>query len=90
MNQKIRRQIEELYEQLVEMQEKLSSTGNVLGELRDAEQEKFNNLSEGLQASDNGQKIEQAAACLDTATDAVESAESSLGDAIEALRDTEQ
>ena len=47
-------------------------------EMRDEEQEKFDNLSEGLQASEKGQNIESAVNYLDeaiTAIDAIEELE---------------
>jgi len=50
----------------------------ILEELRDAEQEKFDNMSEGLQASERGQAIETAANNLSSAYDDVETALASL------------
>lgn len=51
--------------------------------LRDEEQEKYDNLSEGLQASENGQAIQ-------TAVDALESALSSLSEAKDYLEEAGQ
>lgn len=56
---------------------------------RDAEQEKFENLSEGLQQSEKGQAIEQAAPSLGEAVDSLDSAISEADSAISTLEGIE-
>jgi hypothetical protein len=48
--------------------------------IRDEEQESFDNLSEGLQQSENGQKMEEAANSLDEWITSVEEIENGLGE----------
>jgi uncharacterized membrane protein len=43
-----------------------------LGDIRDEEQESFDNLAEGLQASENGQNMEQVVEYLTESVDAIE------------------
>ena len=72
MNAADRKTIDILKGKLADLQ---SQTEDVAGELRtlaDAEQEKFDNLTEGLQQAESGQAIEMAAQTLDDAASAAE------------------
>lgn len=51
-----------------------------LSDLRDAEQEKFDNLPEGLQGSDRGEKLQEGIDTLTGAVDELESQASNLGE----------
>lgn len=65
-------------QQLATAIEHLNSAREILELLKDQEQEKFDNLSEGLQQSEKGQKFEENANTLSEAYDNVESAIDSL------------
>ncbi|MEM8515121.1 uncharacterized Zn finger protein (UPF0148 family) [Massilia sp. MP_M2] len=62
-----------------------------LENVRDEEQESFDNMPEGLQQSDRGQTSEQAIANLDTAINALDeiAADIDLDEAMEALDNAE-
>lgn len=51
--------------------------------LRDAEQEKFDNLSDGLQMSEKGQRLEEVIAELEEAIENIEAASGNLNSASE-------
>ena len=76
MNNAGRKQIEELID-------KLEGIKGEIEEMQSAEQEKFDNLSEGLQQSERGQGYEQAAEYLQTAVDSIDEALSNLESARE-------
>lgn len=52
----------------------LNSLKDEIEELRSQEQDKFDNMSEGLQAGDTGQAIEAAATALENAHSAIDEA----------------
>lgn len=52
--------------------------------IRDDEQEKFDNMPEGLQQGDTGQRIDQAITALTDAFDSVDGSASHIDDAISA------
>lgn len=72
MNAKDRKEVSAIVSELEGLQARLQ-------ELADAEQEKFDNMSEGLQAGERGQAIETAAGELSSAADAVQEALDALG-----------
>lgn len=47
----------------------ISEAKEIIEQIRDEEQEKFENLSEGLQASEKGQALEENSSSLDGAND---------------------
>ena len=53
---------------------------SVIEDLAEAEQEKFDNMTEGLQQGERGQAIEQAAASLSDAQSDIEAALEKLGE----------
>lgn len=59
---------------LTAIQEKLEELSELLGELRDEEQEAFDNLPEALQGTERGQAMENAVYYLDAAFDNLEDA----------------
>lgn len=63
---------------LKEVTGKLDDAKSVAEGMRDEEEEKYDNLTEGLQQSERGQAIEAAKEALDNAATAFESAVSSL------------
>lgn len=69
--------------ELSKLQGELDVIAERLREIADDEQSKFDNLPEGLQQAENGQKLETAASALSEAADSAESASSSIGEALE-------
>jgi len=88
MDAKTRKTLSVILSLLEEAQERLGDES--MSEVRDAadaEQEKFDNLSDGLKASENGQRIEAAAEALSNAADEIEAAGNSLDEAIGHLQE---
>lgn len=71
MNKARRKQIEEIAEQIGALKDRLE-------ELRDAEQESFDNMPEALQQAENGQKMEAAVTTIEEVIDSLESASGDL------------
>lgn len=90
MNKADRKQVDELKARIEAAKAvydaELESIGSELRGMADAEQEKFDNATEGLQASEQGQAYEAAAEALGEAADACESGEGQEAlDAIEGM-----
>lgn len=83
MNKSDRKQVDEIKGELENLKSLIEAQGEKLRALADAEQEKFDNMSEGLQGGEKGQAIETAAGYLAEAADACEVGDAS--GAIEAL-----
>lgn len=83
MNASDRKQVAELTTLLEELKGDVEAAGEALRGLADAEQEKFDNMPEGLQQGEAGQKIESAASALDEAASAAE--DGNIGEALSAL-----
>lgn len=81
MNKNDRKDFARASDLIVEARVKAQEALEILGPLADAEQEKFDNMSEGLQQAETGQRIEQAAEALSRVKEAVESAIESLEEA---------
>jgi uncharacterized phage infection (PIP) family protein YhgE len=62
--------IEELNGKISDYKETFADAATMIEELRDEEQEKFDNLTEGLQQAERGQNIEAAVQALETAYEA--------------------
>lgn len=60
MNAERRKKLEAIKERLTTLMGDASSLGDELAELRDEEQDYFDNMPENLQAGDRGQKAEAA------------------------------
>lgn len=60
----------------------INEANSIIETIRDEEQEKFDNLSEGLQASERGQAFEENAANLDSVFSDLENAIDSINDLI--------
>lgn len=70
-------------DQLTRIQKDLLNLQQELEDIRDDEQAKFDNLSEGLQASEKGEKLQQAADNSQEAIDSLDSASASVQEAID-------
>jgi hypothetical protein len=88
MNAADRKQVAGIIGELEGLKAKIEEQGNALRELADAEQDKFDNMPEGLQQSDAGQKIESNAGALSEAADAAE--QGNADEALEALGNIEE
>jgi hypothetical protein len=88
MNAQDRKTVAKLLGELNELKSKAEEIGNQLRELADAEQEKFDNMSEGLRQAENGQKIERAAENLSSAADSCE--EGNIQETIDSLEQIEE
>lgn len=60
----------------------INEANSIIETIRDEEQEKFDNLSEGLQASERGQAFEENADNLDSVFSDLENAIDSINDLI--------
>lgn len=76
MNKEQKNKIEQLKSQLLDISEQIEK-------LSDEEQEKFDNLNEGMQAMERFQKLQENADCLSTAQEQIE-------DVINTLEELEQ
>lgn len=82
MNASDRKAIAKLGEEIAALWSKLDDCKSELETLKDDEQEKFDNMSDGLQQGERGQAIEEAAGQLSEAFDALETAVSSAEECV--------
>lgn len=87
MNKHDRKQVDEWIEIVDEASKALSAVPEDLETLADEEQGKYDNMTEGLQESDSGQRILTAAEALSEAHSAVEEANEALDTALEKLQE---
>lgn len=87
MNQQDKNKVAKLSAQLDDLLGQAQIIGTELSEMAEAEREKFSNLSEGLQQTEKGQALENAAEQLEAAYYAVDGGE--LIAAIDALSELE-
>ena len=71
MNKDRRKQLEEIAEQIGALKDRLE-------DLRATEQASFDNMPEGFQQAENGQKMEAAVATIEEVIDSLESASGDL------------
>lgn len=83
MNAQDRKEISNIISELEALQAKVEELGSQLRDLAEAEQDKFDNLPEGLQASERGEAIDQAAQSLGDAAEALETGD--IGSALDNL-----
>lgn len=72
MNKDDKARVAELKTKLESLKSEVEAVGSELRTLADAEQEKFDNMPDGLQQGDAGQAIENAAQQLDEAAGSAE------------------
>lgn len=75
MNKQERKKLSDIASQLVDLVTEIEDAAN-------AEREKFENMSEGLQQTDLGQRIEAAADALDNAMNRAQEAADAIEEAI--------
>lgn len=86
MNKQNRKALELAIEELQKARDIIAAQKEIIEQMRDEEQEKFDNMSEGLQQSEKGMSIEAAADCLDDGLNEVETAEKSCDNCIDYLQ----
>lgn len=72
MNAERRKKLEAIKERLTILMGEASSLGDELAELRDEEQEYFDNMPEGLQGGDKGEKAQAAIDAMENVTGLLE------------------
>lgn len=72
MNARDRKELTALQARLLALKDEADEIREAVGALADAEREKYDNMSEGLQESEKGQAISEAADTLDNIKDALE------------------
>jgi hypothetical protein len=87
MNKANREAVAKIRARLEDLLLQAEAIGDELQTMADDEQEKFDNMPEGLQQGEQGQAIETAASLLGEAASACESGE--LADALESLNSIE-
>ncbi|MFU1569320.1 hypothetical protein [Aeromonas veronii] len=85
MNARDRKAVARLIEKLTELRSQCEVIAEELTELADMEQEKYDNMSEGLQASERGQAIMEAAENLSNAAGYCE--EGNIGECVSLLEE---
>lgn len=83
MNAQGRKQVQALLEKLENLRSEMEAVGSEIQSLSEEERDKYDNLPEGLQQCEAGEKLDEIASQLEEAVDACESGD--LGAAIEAL-----
>lgn len=78
----MRKQIATLVSELSTLAGKVEDIREQIAEMQSDEQEKFDNLTKGLQASERGQAIEAAAENLQSAYDAAYSAVDNINECV--------
>lgn len=82
MNAQRRKAIQAIREKIDNLKGELEVLHGDLGQEQEDEQAAFDNLNEGLQASERGQKIEAAAEALDSAVQGIDSAMQELDEVL--------
>ena len=85
MNNATRKAIEAIISTLNDIEGKVADLSESIQTIAEGEREKFDNLSEGLQASERGQSIEQAADALESAHGCIETIVGELTDCADYL-----
>jgi hypothetical protein len=86
MNKDTRKEIAELMDKATDLAASLRSIQERIAEIASDEDDKFNNLPEGIQMSERGQAIEEAAGILTEQADEMDSAIDTFFTAQEALQ----
>lgn len=90
MNDAIRKKLVKIREELELLQGKIQDISSEVEVLRDDEQEKFDNMTEGLQQTERGQLCEAASQALDEVFNGFESISGSFDDIFSNLDDASQ
>jgi hypothetical protein len=85
MNAADKKVLGELITRLRSMEDEAASISSDIHALADAEREKFDNMSDGLQQSEKGQAIEEWANGLESAVSSIDDIAQSIGDAASEL-----
>lgn len=85
MNNKQRKELAAAAERISGLTADLEDLTDILTEHQEEEQDKFDNMNDGLQASERGQATEAAATALQEAIDALQEAMTNLETATDAI-----
>lgn len=88
MNKARRKELEKAIALLQSMEDTFNEAVGIIEGVRDEEREAFDNLSEGLQQSERGQRMEEAVDALDSLTDDLQQID--MSDLAERIRDSMQ
>lgn len=81
MNKQDRKRVEEISAELAKLAAQIEPLAGELSDMAEAEQEKFDNMSDGLQQGEGGQAIQEAAETLATIAEKVQAAFDGLDEA---------
>lgn len=87
MNNETRKKLETLRNAMEEYKGKIDDLKSELEGYKDDERTKYDNMSEGLQQGENGQKIDSAANALEEAFDEADNVVNSLDTIIEKINE---
>jgi len=87
MNNQQRKVLSELSDELNTMKDRIDEIKNEIEEIESEEQDKFDNMPEGFQGSDKGDKMQEGIDCLSNTQNELYTALSGLEDAISTLSD---
>jgi prefoldin subunit 5 len=87
MNNEQRKRLTDIQNQIVSFDDSIDTLRLELEDLMDEERNKFDNLPEGLQQSEKGEKIDECATTLESAMDELESAIDSLKSAFDLIEE---
>ena len=90
MNAPRRKQITDLINKIEEVKNTLIDLHGEVGNLLDDEQEHFDNMPEGLQNSDKGEKAQEGISALEEAQDGLSNTYDSLQEVIDQLETAKQ
>lgn len=87
MNKQTRKLLEELNDRIAEITQIAEDVKSEVESIREEEQDKFDNMPEGLQASEQGEKFEEIMGYLDDAINALEESIDTLGGSAESIEE---
>lgn len=87
MNNAQRKQLKQAISELENAKQLIAAAMEIVESIKDEEQEKFDNLNEGMQAMEANQKLEENASALDDVYSELDTMESDIDDRIEAIEE---
>jgi len=90
MNKQQREDLAKIHKRLDDVKTELDQLKGLIETEQEAEQEKFDNIPEGLQQGEKGQKIEEGASELQTAVDGLDNIINELDDVLTAVDNATQ
>ena len=87
MNKAQRKQLAEAISLLEQAQQIINDAKSIVETIKDEEQEKFDNLNEGMQAMEANQKLEENASALDDVYSDLDTMEDEISSHIDAINE---